>query len=238
MSQLIKCIQEEVTSNVEEVQTCLMNMICDDSQPIPLKEETITQALKIPGEFLGLRMHYDEYESELENEILKYKISQALSVVVSYEDDGSNFSDIKKFVTYMKEISDPKQNFIFGVRNVKVLSSTPITVLFSGILPINQLHMSIGANIYALIHSNESYFKTRFTKLRDDISQEIGITILPLFPQLDNSLKQNQARLIDTLEETVIADFHMDNIKEDLDKEALEIYLIKLFYIYKQLASK
>ena len=235
VSQLIKCINEKVINNTEEVHACLVNMICDDSSPIPLTQETILHALKIDGEFLGLKMRYDEYENELKDEILKYKISQSLSVVVSYEDDGHSFENIEKFISYMKEISDDNQNFIFGIKNVKELSKTPITILFSGILPINQLHMSIGKNIYSLIHSDNEYFIPRFAKLRDDISQEINIPILPIFPVLDSSLKENQARLIDKQSSVIIADFY---VGENLDKEALEIYLIKLFYIYKQLALK
>ncbi len=234
MSQLIKCINQKVTNNLEEVESCIVNMLCDDTQPIPLAEETITKALSIEGEFLGLKMHYDDFESELENQILKYKISQALSIVVSFEDDGSNFGDIKRFVEYMREISGEKQNFVFGVKDVTVLSGTPITILFSGILPINQLKMSIGENIHSLIHSDDTYFIPRFDKLRDDISQEINIPILPIFPSLDSTLGENQALLIDSLNNKTIADF---NIDEKPDKESLEVYLSKLFYIYKHLGA-
>jgi len=210
-------------------------MICSDADPIVLSHDDLLSALDTEGEFLVLKLHYSDLENELKSEKIKYKISQALSVVVSYEDDGNSFETIKKFVEYIYGISDVKQNSIFGVKSVAKLSEFPITILFSGILPINQLKMTVGSEIDKLIHSDEEYFKTRFAKHRDDISKEVGIPILPVLPMLDRELGEFQIRLVDLVDDRVIAEF---NVQEKLSKETTEIYLLKLFYIYKVLVEE
>ena len=210
-------------------------MICSKNAPIELSQDSLHKALELDGEFLVLKLHYNDFKNELKSETIKYKISQALSVIVSYENDGNSFEDIKKFVEYIYDISDEKQNSTFGIKNVDTLSEFPITILFSGILPINQLKMSVGKKIDTLIHSDDEYFLPRFAKHRDNISNEIRIPILPLFPILDKNLGELQVRLVDLVDNRLIAEF---NVEEDLSKETIEIYLLKLFYIYKVLAEE
>ena len=235
LKELIECIKNSTEINTSEVQTCITGMVCLENDPIPLSNKNLLNALKIDGEFLVLKLHYNDFEDEIKSQKIKYKISQALSVVVSYEDDGSSYDEINKFVEYINSISDEKQNSTFGVKKVEKLSEYPITILFSGILPINQLQMSVGKDIDALIHSDDKYFLPRFQVHRDAISQEIGISILPVLPRLDESLEKNEVRLIDQTNNKVISKFR---IEEKLDKDTVEIYLLKLFYVYKVLANK
>jgi len=235
LKELLEFIQENCTNNIEEIENCVENMICDENSPIPLNATALLNALKINGEFLILNLSYDDFENELKYQKIKYKISQALSVIVRYEDDGNSFKHIDKFVNYISDISDEKQNSTFGVKKVEKLSQFPITILFSGILPINQLKMTIGKKIYDLIDSDRAYFKPRFKKFRDDLSEEIGTPVLPIFPIVDKELGDYKVRLVDLLDDRVISEF---SICEKADKNTIEIYLLKLFYIYKVLAEK
>ncbi len=234
MQKLLNCIKDNTIKNTKEVENCITNMICSETQPIPLKEENLLNALKLDGEFLVLKLHYDDFKKELESETIKYKISQSLSIIIAYEDDGSSYEKIKNFIKYIHKNSDDKQNSTFGVKSVDKLSEFPITILFSGILPINQLKMTIGKKIDELIHSDDSYFIPRFAKHRDTISKEVGIPILPVLPLLDIELKEFQVRLVDLIDDRVISEFE---VCEKLSKNTVDIYLLKLFYIYKVLVE-
>ncbi|MEA1891571.1 MAG: hypothetical protein U9N33_02535 [Campylobacterota bacterium] len=235
MKELLECIKNNTTKDMDKMQKCITNMVCLESEPIPLSSDTLLNALNIEGEFLVLKLHYDDYSDELKTQKIKYKIAQSLSVIVSYEDDGNSFAEIEKFVKYIHDLSDSKQNSIFGVKKVDELSKFPITILFSGILPINQLRMSVGKEINALIHSDDEYFIPRFQKHRDDISKEVGIPILPLFPEFDETLGEYKVRLIDIYDERVISEFE---VCKEITKESVDIYLLKLFYIYKVLVEE
>ncbi|MEA2110696.1 MAG: hypothetical protein U9P71_01480 [Campylobacterota bacterium] len=234
MKQLIECIKNNSIENVPAIEKSICNMICSSSDSVPLSSDTLTNALSLEGEFLVLKVAYDDFISESKSEKIKYKISQSLSVVVSYEDDGSSYEDIKKFVTYFYENSDDKQNLSFGVKKVDSLSKYPITILFSGILPINQIQITLGKKVYELIRSDDAYFIPRFAKHRDDISKEIGIPILPVLPSLNTELEEFKVQLLDLTNGKLIAKFETD---EGITKESTEVYLLKLFYIYKVLAE-
>jgi len=234
LKELSQCIENNTLHNKQEVKSCILNMLCTQDDPIPLEESKLLDALKLEGEFLVLKLHFNDFENELKNEKIKYKISQSLSVIVSYEDDGENFLEIENFIQYIHQISDEKQNCIFGIKKVNKLSEFPITILFSGILPINQLSMRVGKKINNLIHSDDSYFIPRFQKQRDDISKAIGIPILPIFPLLDESLDDYTISLTDLTNGKLISKFE---VYEVLNQDTVEIYLQKLFYIYKVLAQ-
>ncbi len=235
MKELINCIKENTCLNTKEVESIVLNMYCSEDDPVPLAQDKLHDALKLEGEFLLLKLHYSDFENELKDEKIKYKISQALSVIVSYEDDGNSYQNIEKFIKYIYNISDPKQNSIFGVKKVKKLSQYPITILFSAILPINQLGMSVGKKIDELIHSADEYFIPRFQKHRDNISKEVGIAILPVLPMLDKELDDFSVRLVDLHDGRLISEF---KVEEKLSKNCVEIYLLKLFYIYKALVKE
>ena len=237
MKQLKQIIEDKTLNNTEEVFEHVSSMICSNDDFIPLHEDVLINALELNGEFLVLNAHYNDYDKELQEEKIKYKISQSLSVIVRYEDDGNSFEEIQKFVAYMHKLVDKKQNLNFGIKKVSKLSKNPITILFSGVLPINQLKMTLGKGLYALIHSDDEYFLPRFQQLRDDISEEIGIPILPLFPVLDKSLNDFEVQLLDLTDNRLISDVRIPIIPEKQGKEAIEIYLLKLFYIYITLAK-
>jgi len=234
LKELIEFIQQNCTKSQDEIEKSIKSMICDKNSPIPLNATDLLKALKINGEFLVLNLSYEDFENELKYQKIKYKISQALSVIVRYEDDGNSFKYIDKFVNYISDISDEKQNSTFGVKKVEKLSQFPITILFSGILPINQLKMTIGKKVYDLIDSDRAYFKPRFKKFRDDLSKEIGTPILPIFPIVDKELGEYKVHLIDLLDDRVISEF---SICEKANRDTIEIYLLKLFYIYKVLSE-
>ena len=235
MQRLIQCIKDNTTNNTKEIESYISNMVCLEDDPIALSSNSLIDALEIEGEFLVLKLHYNNFDDELKSEKIKYKISQSLSVIVSYEDDGNSYEDIKKFVNYIYENSNDKQNSTFGVKKVKKLSEYPITILFSGILPINQLQITLGSKIHEFINSDDKYFKPRFAKHRDDISKEVGIPILPVLPLLNSELGDFQVQLLDLTDGRLIAQFEAD---ESITKETTEIYLLKLFYIYKVLVEE
>ena len=218
----------------KSLESVISSMVCTYDDHISLSKEHIDKFAHIDGEKLILKASYEDFEDELETQKIKYKLSQSLSLIVCYEDDGKSFQKIERFVQYIHSISDDKQNSTFGIKKVDRLSDLPITMLFSGILPINQLKMSIGKEIGKLIKSDEAYFKKRFKKLRDDISKEIGIPILPVLPKVDEDLESLEVKLVGIHDGKIIANFW---INEYPNKDTLEVYLLKLFYIYKVLAS-
>ena len=220
---------------VGEMQETIMSMVCNDNQPMPLSEEKLYEALRREGEFLVLKLTYGDLEREREEQKIKRKITQSLSVLAVFEDDGRSLGNIEKSVKYMHDLVEEKQNFLFGIKRVERLSEFPVTTLFSGILPINQLELYIGEEIDRLIHSDDEHFTPRFRRLREDISETIGIPILPVFTTLDTSLPHDRVRLVQSLDGSVIAEF---DTTPHIDRESLEIYLLKLFYIYKQLGRQ
>ena len=235
MKELIECIKKNTVNDSKDIQTCISSMVCSLNEPVPLNEKNLLDALNIKGEFLVLKLHYDDFEDELQNELIKYKISQSLSVIVSYEDDGSSYEKIANFVEYIHNVSDEKQNSIFGVKKVNKLSQYPITILFSGILPINQLKMTIGKKLHEFIYSDEEYFKKKFKDYRDEVSKKIGVPLLPIHPILDENLDDFRVKLVDILDDRLISEF---DVCSEVTKDMVDIYLQKLVYIYTVLASE
>ena len=235
MEEIFRCIEDNTLNNTQNMKECVGKMLCNEEDYLSLDEEKILQALQIPGEFFVLRLNYEDYDKELKEQKIKYKLSQSLSAVITYEDDGSSYEEIENFVKYIYDISDEKQNVIFGIKKVEKLSKYPITILFSGILPINQLKMTIGKKVYDLINSDDIYFKPKFAQYRDLISKDIGIPILPVLPRLDEELEDMQVRLIDAYDNRLIAEFMAD---EEISKSTIEKYFQKLAYVYKALAQE
>ena len=210
-------------------------MVCTQDAPIPLNKNLLVAACRLDGECACILANYEDATQELEEQKLRYKVSEALSVIVSFEDDGSSFNKVASCVEYLSTLCDEKQNFLFGVKNVDKLSAYPIKILFSGILPINQLHLHLGKGIKQFIDSDEMYFKKRFAKLREDISQEISIPILPVVPVINESLGAYEIVFQDPLTGEAVAKLTLDT---PLTKESLEPYLAKIFTIYTLLAKQ
>ena len=234
MHELKQYIKDNTVENQEEMTESIFNMVCSSSDHIPLSSSEILAALNVHGEFLVLKLSYEDLAQELQDEKIKYKISQALSVVVTYEDDGKSFGEIEKFVNYIHKLSDSKQNSIFGIKQVQKLSEFPITILFSGILPINQLKMEIGKELYDLIESDREYFKKYFAQFRDELSKEINIPILPVYPLYNSTLAGTEVLLSDLLGAREICRF---TTQKKVDLGLIESYLMRLFYVYKTLAT-
>jgi hypothetical protein len=232
LKNLINTINNNTIGDNREIIDALLNMTSKEKRRFSLSEEDVERALCISGEFLVLKLSYEDFEDELKSEKIKYQISQSLSVIVSYEDDGKSFHNIEKFVNYIADHVDPKQNSIFGIKEVSKLSHYPVTILFSGILPINQLRIHLGQKLYDLMHSDKEYYAKRFIEFRETLSKEIGIPILPLFPSLDTTLKPTEVVLNDTYDNRLISRFITE---EYPNKDTAESYLMKLFYIYKRL---
>ena len=235
MNQLIEKIEELTPQNTTEAIDSIKSMITAEDAPIALKEEDLLRALSIEGEYLVLKLSYEDFVDELQYEKIKYKISQSLSIVVSYEDDGNSFENIEQFVHYISEYTETQQNAIFGIKKVEKLSEFPVTILFSGILPINQLTMHISKDIYDMIHADKPFFKAHFKAFREILSNTVGVPILPLFPKLDLSLQPTEAMLVDLIDERVVAKF---STQKRMDKITIDNYLQKLFVIYTQLCKK
>jgi len=234
LEKLIEKIRLLTPINTDKAVSIITGMICSDELCSPVTENDLYNALSIDGEYLVLQMDYDEFTEEFLKQNLKYKISQAISVIVIYEDNGEVFDKIKEFVTYISDITDTKQNSVFGIKKVDKLSKFPVTLLFSGILPINQLRMYIGSDIYNVINSDREYFQNRFKEFRDLLSEKIKLPILPLFPQLDSSLSSTEVILIDMLDGKIIGKFET---KKKLDRNVIDEYLIKLYHLYIYLAK-
>lgn len=221
---------------IDEMLDAMGDMVCDDdSCVIKLKEENILNVLKSEGEFKVIKLKYEDLQEELDSKKLKYLLSQSIHVIISFEDDGSKKNEIESLLKYFYEFTTPRQSLNFGIKHVKNFSEFPIKIIFGGILPINQLRTYLGKDIYNLITSNQEYFRPIFQKLRDEISDEIGVTILPIYPTLDKNLNPNQVQLFDTFEKKVIYEFEVSPFS---DKKGIDVYLVKLFYIYKKLAQK
>jgi len=206
-----------------------------DGDVLSLSEKELYKALSLRGSYILLELDFQELLQEIESKRLQYLISEALCIVTSFEDDHNRFSQIKDFLEYINKTATQEQSLLFSVKTVKELSKKPIKVAFCGILPINQLRLYLGEDIYNYIHQHNDELQERFAKLREDISLEIGIKILPLFPILDRSLPPKKAKLVDRVTKEVVAEFDIKAIK---DIQEIDIYLLKLFYIYKTLAQK
>ena len=231
--QKLKEILQGKTQKADEVYDVVCDMVCSGEDYIALPPESIEAALKLDGEFLLLYLQKEEIEEELQTQQLKYPISESLSIVSMFESDGSNFEQIEAFVALMKSYVDPLQNFVFGVKKVDKLSKTPLKILFSGILPINQLQLSIGSKLYEYIHSDEEYFKAEFLSFRRQLSKALGIPILPVYSLKDEHLAEMEIELKDHKADKTLAKFALDG---EPSKELIQEYLKRVFAIYCKLA--
>ena len=214
-----------------EVQEAVLGMICNESQPMPLSAEEIGEAIRGEGEFLVLKLGYDDVEEELRLKKLEENIGESLSILVTFEDDGEALEPIERFIRYFHERLDPRQNFRFGIKRVEKLGTYPVTLLFGGILPINQLRLTIGTGIAELIAKERDYFEPRFREVRERLSEEIGIPILPVATEVSETIPPNRIRLVDPADGKILCRFDV----ERADREGLEIYLTKIYYIFVRL---
>ena len=234
MKKLEKFIENNCVQNVEEMKQTVVDMVCEDDAYLPLSAEEVLRVLECKGEFFVLKLSYEELQQELQEKKIVPKLANSLCVTISFEEDGEHYEDIENFLQYVKKHLDEQQNFIFGIRRVDKTSPFAIKILFSGILPINQLVMTMGEALYDRLYGEGNNFKEKFKHYRAMVSQEIGMPLLPLLPKIDNSLDDFEVKLVDPLEGKTIAAF---DLKEDVNEKTIDIYLLKLFNIYKKLAK-
>ncbi len=215
--------------SVGRIQSSILQMVCNDSQPMPLDENTLTEALMLEGEFLLLEIDYDELRKQMERRTLEREATEALSIVVSYEDDGKRLESIETSLKFFHDNLDAIQNFRFGIRRVEKHSDTPIRILFSGILPINQLQLTFGEGIAKLIDSHRSYYHERFQALRIEASRNIGIPILPISATVDPQLPPFKARVQERVGGRIVSEFSMPG---HTDSQDIEAFLLKIFHIF------
>ena len=220
--------------NFEKVLKSIDKMICSESE-VALSEDTLYEALEGDGEFFLLKARYEDFDLGAENPLLDRKLKEALMITICFEDDGSKYKEIEAFVKYIYENTTGDQKFRFGIRCVEKLGDYPIKILLSEIYPINQLDIHLGSWIYDFIRSDREYFKKHFAMVRAKISQEIGIALLPLNIINDENLCENDAMLLDSVTKERIVAF---NIHKSEDKKALDIYLLKLYYVFIKLGGK
>jgi len=227
-------VKKTVQENQKDVLQNIDSMICSESE-VSLDDEALYAALEKEGEFFILKAKYEDFDLFSKNEPLDTKLNEALSITICFEDDGNKYEKIEAFVKYIYSHTTQDQKFVFGVKRVDKLSDFPIKILLSEIYPINQLEIHLGRWIANFIDLNEEYFKEHFAYVREKISQEIGIKILPLNRIVGDHLRDNEAFLVDSVTQEKIVAFSIDKCD---DKKALDIYLLKIFYIFLKLGAK
>ena len=227
-------IKKTLQENQADVLTTIDSMICAESE-LPLREETLYEALVGEGEFFLLKAKYEEFDLSTDNLLLDKKLNEALCITICFEDDGSRYEEIEAFVKYIYTHTEKEQKFLFGVKKVDKLSEFPLKILLSEIYPINQLEIHLGEWISSFLSKNKPYFKEHFAAIRANISQEIGITLIPLNIKTQEDLCKNEVILLDSVTKERIVAFRVETCD---DKKALDIYLLKLYYIFLKLGSK
>ena len=236
MKSLYRIIEEKaLAKNVKEIKQSIEEMITNDSL-LPLPAITLQKALECDGEFQIVTMQYDDIENEIKTHSLKHLIKSSLHIVVSFEEDGYCFEKIQQFCEYLYKYSSLEQSLSIGVKKVSNLSKTPVRILFTGMLPINQLEMFIGEKLQQVISEEPEYFEPLFAVVREKITQKIGVPLLPLYPEVDKTLPPYGVKLIDPLDNgKTIIEFEIDECRT---KEEIDKYLIKLYHIYVKLAKE
>jgi len=227
-------IKKTTEKNYKDVKENIEAMLSPESE-LPLDEDSLFDALKGDGEFFLLKARYEDFNLNEANTLLDLKLKEALCVTIFFEDDGAEYEKIEAFVQYIFEHTMPQQRFCFGIKRVKELSEYPVRILLSEIYPINQLQIRMGKWIDSFIQLDEAYFKEHFTYVRAKISKEIGITLLPLDIVVDEELCPRDVVLVDSITKEKIVAF---SVEEDEDKKALDIYLLKLYYVFLKLGAK
>jgi hypothetical protein len=231
-----KIVQEKTTAqNSAKVLQALESFIIKGDDGLSIGEATIQEALSGEGEFVIVESNYDEFETQGYKQWLKEKLSEAINIVVVFEDDGNQFGTIEKIAAFIYENTTSMQKVQIGVKKVKQLSATPLRVLFAEIYPINQLEMFLGDEVFDFIEQHKEYFLPYFQKLRFIISREIGVALLPLLPKKSQNLSPKEVCLTDKLTHKKIVEFQVKKLETTQD---LDSYLQQLLKIFLQLGKR
>ena len=236
MQRLLEAVaRKTLPERTGEMQDAIARMVCNESQPIPLDADALSDALEREGEFLLLQMGYDDFEKEPEERKIEKKLREAASVVATFEEDGTRLDAIEEMLKYIHDRLDGLQSFRFGIRRVERLSDAPVSILFAGILPINQLRLQVGEEVMEMLEAYREHYDPLFENLRRELSEETGVPILPLPAQIDPDAPPRRVRLEDPYTDRVICEFEVAPL---IEKEGLEIYMMKLYYVYKRLIQQ
>ena len=233
--QLLEIIAEKsAPACIGQMQELIMGMICNESQPMPLSAEEIYDAMLLEGEFAVFELDYKDVEKELFEKRLQKNISESLSILVTFEEDGRSLTDIESLIRYIHEQLDPLQNFRFGIKRADKLSHFPVKILFSGILPINQLQIFVGKEIGELLEKNSTFLEAELQTIRLELSEKIGTPILPLHFQISSKIPPRRVRLFDPVQKLLLCEFDVDKGWRD----GLENYLRKLYLSFGKLGAE
>jgi hypothetical protein len=217
----------------------LNTFTCKENDPVKLSEKDVTKALSLEGETFLITLNYDEITKEFKENKIQHKILEALSILVCFEDDGTHFEDIVSFTHYIYETTEESQHFQFGIKKVTQLSQTPISLLLTGIHPINQLEIAIAPDLYQFIESKKDLLEPKFVKLRGNLSKKIGVPILPVEYYKDNSLAPKQVLLKDKQTNVNLCSCQLHN-PQDKDEDVfktIDEYLFKIAYAFENIAK-
>jgi len=233
--ELIELIKSKtLKDNTQSVIENLEAMLCNNGE-FDVDESMLHDALQGRGEFFLLQVRYEDFSSKQEHPLLEKKLKEALCITITFEDDGSQYTNIEEFVKYLYAHTTQEQKFCFGIKKVETLSEYPIRILFSEIYPINQLEIHLGKWIFDFIESDKSYFEQHFAYIREELSRELKIPILALDTKYDAGLDDNEVLLLDSVTKEEIVNFR---VEKNEDKKALDLYLLKLYYVFIKLGSK
>lgn len=217
------------------MQVLLSEMVCNENQPIPLSARDIVETLSRPGEFHVVTLDYEEAQREIETHRLDASLNEALTILACFEDDGRRMSQIEDFVAYLHDKLDDFQRFRFGVKRVTSLSDHPVILLFSEILPINQLRLVMHPDAMRYLMEKEEKLQPHFRRIRYALARKLGIPILPFHRVVDPELPPERILVVDPVSDKTIAQF---SVESGLNDETLDIYLEKLIRLYHRLAKE
>jgi len=217
--------------------TLIENFSCHDNETLKIEKSALEDALLANGEHFVIELSYDDVRDELHKKKLRNKLAEALSIFVCFEDDGKHFEDIASFSRYMYEHTQEEQHLQFGIKNTKKLSNKPVKILLCGIFPINQISIAIAPHLYRFIQTNKNVLEPKFRYVRELLSKELNIPILPVEHYEDTTLQANEIVLKDTKTKTTLGRCHLTTSTQDEQEmfQLIDNYLLAIISIYKKL---
>jgi len=210
---------------------------CEDNALYPLPKQDVVKALSLEGDTFYVELSYEELQQDIYEEKIALKTLEALSIILCFEDDGTQFEKIATYTKYLYNNTQEEQHLQFGIKKVDTLSQYPVKILFSGILPINRLEIAIETSLYEFIQQHYNILAPKFKQLRQQLSQEIQIPILPVKHYADTHLEKNQISLINAQNNQTVCECKV-NDKDMETSQIIDDYLQKLFIVYKKLATQ
>jgi len=208
----------------------------DNSSLFSLSSLSLSKALSLQGENYLLQLSYEDVAQELKERKLTQKINEALSILVCFYDDGTKFNTIESFSRYLYNATQKTQYLKIGVTQSKNKSHHPVTIFFSGILPINQLNIVIEKNLYCFIEQHQEKLKEKFQATKERLLRELGTIILPVEHYPKENITPNTLYLEDAKTGSKLCECRVEN-NSYTPEEIIDDYLEKLYFVYKKLLT-